>query len=404
MRAGPCSRRSWVTQPAVSPWGCTTSGPGTSWTCSRRRAGSAASANSRSLQPGQSLGSGTKASDLTDAEAAEALSAALGAKFRCAWVNPGAGGWVASAYHIKVAVRDGEACWLSSGNWQSSSQPNGEPLTPPWEPSWLRSYNSEWHVVVEHPGVAADLERYLLHDYTHNLAELPAARRTTLPDLLLSDDLLGADEALRSSAAPPKPVAYVPPLRATRVFDVQPLLTPDNYHAHTLALIQSAKRELLIQNQTFNAPRPGDTQLHELLSAILAKQRAGVAVRILFRILAYPDAHLNLERLQDFGFDMARIRLQPRCHTKGIVVDRRRVLLGSQNLSEQGVSINRDASLLVRDPALARYFADLFEYDWANLATDSLRFAPSVSRPATAEAPPPGTRLLPARECADALG
>ena len=34
-----------------------------------------------------------------------------------AWVE----GWVASSYHIKVAVRDDEAAWLSSGNWQSSN-------------------------------------------------------------------------------------------------------------------------------------------------------------------------------------------------------------------------------------------------------------------------------------------
>jgi len=39
-------------------------------------------------------------------------------------------GWVASSYHIKVAVRDDEAAWLSSGNWQSSNQPPADPLAP----------------------------------------------------------------------------------------------------------------------------------------------------------------------------------------------------------------------------------------------------------------------------------
>ena len=35
-----------------------------------------------------------------------------------------AGKTFASAYHIKVAVRDRKSFWLSSGNWQSSNQPD----------------------------------------------------------------------------------------------------------------------------------------------------------------------------------------------------------------------------------------------------------------------------------------
>ena len=74
------------------------------------------------------------------------------------------------------------------------------------------------------------------------------------------------------------PFKYFDPLSETRVFDVQPLLTPDNYHEHALALINSASEELLIQNQTFNAPKPTHAKLRELLSAVLAKQKAGVEV------------------------------------------------------------------------------------------------------------------------------
>jgi phosphatidylserine/phosphatidylglycerophosphate/cardiolipin synthase-like enzyme len=46
-----------------------------------------------------------------------------------------------------------------------------------------------------------------------------------------------------------------------RIFSVQPLLTPDNYHEHVLDLIESAQEELLIQNQTFKAPKPGHDKL-----------------------------------------------------------------------------------------------------------------------------------------------
>ena len=66
--------------------------------------------------------------------------------------------------------------------------------------------------------------------------------------------------------------------------------------------------------------------------------------------------------------DLASVKVQVNCHTKGIVVDRRRVLIGSQNWSNHGVSVNRDASLLFDDAPLAAYFAEIFEHDWNHLA------------------------------------
>ena len=49
-------------------------------------------------------------------------------RFRSEFASIGSGGTFASAYHIKVAVRDHAAFWLSSGNWQSSNQPAIDPL------------------------------------------------------------------------------------------------------------------------------------------------------------------------------------------------------------------------------------------------------------------------------------
>jgi phosphatidylserine/phosphatidylglycerophosphate/cardiolipin synthase-like enzyme len=54
------------------------------------------------------------------------------------------------------------------------------------------------------------------------------------------------------------------------------------------------------------------------------------------------------------------------------VVDRKKVLLGSQNWSNDGVSVNRDASLLFNDEELAVYFAEIFDHDWNNLAKQNI--------------------------------
>jgi V8-like Glu-specific endopeptidase len=349
------------------------------------------------LQPGQSVGSGTKAHDLTDKESVEALQEALGSKFRNAWVKIGVvNGWVASSYHIKVAVRDNTAFWLSSGNWQSSNQPEADPLKKPWERSWLTKYNREWHAIVEHADLAADFEKYLLHDYENNVGVTDEAM--ILPDILLPDEVFMPTVTERAA-----PFRYFEPFSETRVFDVQPLLTPDNYHQHAMALIESANEELLIQNQTFNAPKQNNEKLREMLSAILAKQKAGVSVRIIFRILMKSDARKNLEALQDFGFDMDSIKVQKNCHTKGIIADRARVMIGSQNLSEQGVSLNRDASLVFDDAALARYFAEIFDHDWTGLATSSIDVMPSGAQLATTEMAQPGYTTISVDEYLETL-
>ena len=153
---------------------------------------------------------------------------------------------------------------------------------------------------------------------------------------------------------------------------MRPLLTPDNYFPYVLELVESAHDELLIQNQTFNAPKDNHDALRALIDAVIAKQRAGVKVRIIFRLVLPSVARKVLEELRDYGVDLAGVKVQPNCHTKGIIVDRRQVLIGSQNWSNDGVSVNRDASLLFDDAPLARYFAEIFDHDWNNLARQNI--------------------------------
>jgi len=51
----------------------------------------------------------------------------LGENFEHIWASAGPGKIVPSAYHIKVATRDSEEFWLSSGNWKDSNQANINP-------------------------------------------------------------------------------------------------------------------------------------------------------------------------------------------------------------------------------------------------------------------------------------
>jgi V8-like Glu-specific endopeptidase len=341
------------------------------------------------MQKGESVGTGTKAGDLRDEEVVAKLEDTLGTKFENAWVKIGSvNGWVSSSYHIKVAVRDQEAFWLSSGNWQTSNQPKADPLKEnPQQRTWLEDYNREWHAIVEHEGLAKVFEAYLLHDYKNNV-DTDGLEKFDLPDLLIPESNFVPSASERTTA-----FSYFEPFDEKRVFSVQPLLTPDNYHDHVLDLIRGAQEELLIQNQTFNDPKEDHDRLRELIDAVLAKQRAGLRVKVIMRLIDQDRTGLrrNLELLKDRGFDKNTFKVQRNCHTKGIVVDRKKVLLGSQNWSNDGVSVNRDASLLFDDEELAGYFAKIFDHDWNNLADQDIGPDPGPVELALAdETTPPG--------------
>lgn len=316
------------------------------------------------MQRGESLGTGTKKDDLPDAEVAQQLSDKFGKKFHFGWVKLGIkNGWVANSYHIKVAVRDSKAFWLSSGNWQSSNQPKVD-LKGSADFSYLQKYNREWHAVVEHEGLAKTFEAYLRNDLKKGSSPDFVEALAGLPNIAVP-----VLEARRRGLGPN--VRYFEPLELDEVVKVTPLLTPDNYFDAAIALVKSAKSEILLQNQTFNAPGEHQEKLAELVGLIRDKQRR-VRVRIIFRVLMESDARRNLEALVDMGFDPEQLRVQSNLHTKGIIVDGNKVLIGSQNISASGVSINRDASLLFEHEGIARYFREIFEHDWENLALKNI--------------------------------
>jgi hypothetical protein len=310
------------------------------------------------IQYGASVGDGTKEDDTDDADTIAAIEAVLGGSFTHHWADVAQKDslW-ASAYHIKVAVRDSQSVWLSSGNWQSSNQaPGAPPQDNQEQKKLLTTYNREWHVVIDNANVAGIFEGYLQWDFDASADFVPKA-------------LLEAYE-LVPSAGPAAFEAQVEirsfdPLQIDREVDMQPLLTPDNYVEHVLALIESATDRLYFQNQYINEsldPRATTTFI-PLVEAIGRKMAEGLDVRIILRGDTPTEAR-HLEFLKNCGIDLDKVRWRNRTHTKGIIVDGKRVLLGSHNWSYDGTVLNRDASVIFFDEEIAGYLEEVFLYDW----------------------------------------
>jgi len=322
--------------------------------------------------------------DQTDDDTQAALAKALKNREQFAWAAEGNDPKVSkaifpNAYHIKVAVKDHTSFWLSSGNWNNSNQPDINPFAPGADKAKIDAEaakrDRDWHVIVEHEGLAKTFEAYLLNDRSE-AAKLqakpsPAAMAAMHP---LLDALAESPEAeLRGKAVPRK--YFEPKAITNQKIKVQPLLTPDtgagNYAKNILDLIKSANETLDIQTQYMHPPKAGvDKDFQALVAAVQDRIDKKKRVRII--LSEYEATGGWLEKLQEAGLDTSVVRIQNGVHNKGFVVDSKVVALGSQNWSGDGVLRNRDASLIIWHADAAQYFEQIFSYDWDTFAKQKL--------------------------------
>ncbi|OWK22178.1 hypothetical protein AJ88_15690 [Mesorhizobium amorphae CCBAU 01583] len=170
---------------------------------------------------------------------------------------------------------------------------------------------------------------------------------------------------------------------------MKPLLTPDLegavYSEAVLELIGSATDSLIFQIPYISMPSNPDADrgfIDRLIEALTDK------------LLTLPDARVILRSggskfsapthaawfFKSKGVDIdSRLKQIENHHTKGMIVDGKRVLIGSHNWSKPGVTLNRDASLIFENAGIADYFAEAFEIDW--LRAGKIRRASSSANP-----------------------
>jgi PLD-like domain len=302
---------------------------------------------------------GVKSKDTPEADVITSLQEKAGARWGFQWAPVGKTGVFSSAYHIKVAVADSARVWLSSGNWQSSNQP-GPAVLADKPDRFQHDYNRDYHAVIDSPTLAAMFEGFLKYDF--QLAQdhpHPVPGKWDGPEVVIPD---GYQPPVFAA-----PVQFFEPLVLDRIVDIQPLLTPDNYAAKILEILDGATATIDFQNQYINMSTAGDLpEFEALVGKLVEKQQAGIVVRIICRDLMTSD---KLDLLTAKGFDPSFVRFQPACHNKCIIVDNQIIAFGSHNWSNDGAVTNRDASLIFYDPEIAQYFAKVYAYDWERLAT-----------------------------------
>jgi phosphatidylserine/phosphatidylglycerophosphate/cardiolipin synthase-like enzyme len=299
-------------------------------------------------------------------------------KFERVAVPLGNTGLVQQSYHIKVTVRDDDTFWLSSGNWKNtSSQPiidqdQRDRATEDDLPG-----NREWHVVVHSPTLAERFRNHITQDIQRSRdlhgEEEPVKAKDREPFVEVPESLLELLEGTKKQRQPPS--RLLPPLDVSGEIRATPLLTPDDeggvYCEAVPKLIRSAKSSLLFQIPYIGMPSNPKKHrgfIDDLIGALTDKLASLDDARVILRgdsSREFSDPAHAAWFFKSKGIDIdRRVRTIVDHHTKGMVVDGKRVLIGSHNWSGMGVTTNRDASLIFENEKLAGYFADAFQIDW----------------------------------------
>jgi phosphatidylserine/phosphatidylglycerophosphate/cardiolipin synthase-like enzyme len=261
--------------------------------------------------------------------------------------------------HQKFVVVDREAVLIESANWAESSIPKLE------LPGKYKKANREWLVLIRSAAAAEWFASLFQADW--DIPEMPGP------------DTLGIPEGFEGpSIMAPTFLAKLP----DKLFDLQlfaaagpititPAISPQNYEAVLLSLIQSATASVDVQQQ-YIVDKGGATG--RLLDA-LAARKDELEIRFMaspaFRKTGQEDNwEKSVKAVESRGME-GRIRAQnlkffTHLHNKGVIVDRKTVVISSTNWSDNSIERAREAGVAIESAGIAGYFAAVFDFDWDN--------------------------------------
>jgi len=263
--------------------------------------------------------------------------------------------------HAKYAVIDHRTLIIESENWKTS----GIPVEPTYG-------NRGWGVVVRNSEIAQYFEQVLQDDSDpvfYDVMEfgndpyLPPANYT-------------AQQGIKEGTYVPK----FPLERMTGEFSITPVLGPDHTIREDaiLGLINNARSSVYIQQLQCPINWGQGTANSYLETAIDAAMR-GCEVRILLDsryvnsldntsdnldTVNYLNEIANAQGLVNLKAKLAVLKGISKVHNKGIIVDGEYTLVSSINWGRGAVFLNREAGIIIRNPAVASYFTEVFFYDW----------------------------------------
>ncbi len=240
--------------------------------------------------------------------------------------------WTSSTFrftHAKFWIVDSQTAFVYSGNWAPSSIPvSPEART-----------NREMGLAFNDTLIATYYENVFIDDM------LISTPYTGLPHI----GYLQAEDS----------GTYTHPFTQTTITEyaeVTPIFSPDNSYELVSELIQSAQSTIDVELQYIKFDCDA---LNDLIDAALR----GVSVRVLIPKPGVSNENVT-EVLINAGASVRFFKGLGHNHNKYISIDGETVQISSINWSNNSFVNNREAGAIVKNPNVANYFKEIFDFDW----------------------------------------
>jgi len=264
---------------------------------------------------------------------------------------------VFSGCHQNFVVIDQARVLIGSANWTENAFPKIE------IPGIFLKGNREWLLRVDDSGLARWFKGLFETDW-----EIP--------------EMESPEGMVRGPFSPTGPlmVPGLPDNAPEQIFDqekfdltnpaqVRPIISPDNYFDLAKSLILNAAESIYIQQQYIMAGGPKTRSLLEALESRKHELDIRIIASPVFGKKLKKDTwDLTCDSLDSFGLKenlrAHNLKYYTHCHNKGIIVDRKSVIVSSTSWSENSIAYSREVGVLVHSTDIAGYFARVFDFDW----------------------------------------
>ena len=154
-------------------------------------------------------------------------------------------------------------------------------------------------------------------------------------------------------------------------FSATPVFSPDTSEEVICDMIESANESIYIEQLYIY--RDWGSKISPFVERLINKSKQGVDIKVILNYNPYYEAtnekcNHTRQYFEEHGIEVKFVFTNwsyfTNVHNKGMIVDNKSVLISSINWNENSVTRNREAGIIIENEAVARYYAEVFFYDW----------------------------------------
>ena len=263
--------------------------------------------------------------------------------------------------HGKYLIIDNKTTIVESCNWVKTGIPKN--------PSYG---NREWGIIVRNENISKYFLNVFLNDWNPERCDSYSFHELNLS---ISHDFYMDNSIFKGS--------YESQFEAKTVVDnftATPVFSPDTSFDAICNMIDLANKSIYIE-QLYIYKNWTD-KINPFVERLINKSKQDVDIKIILNYNpVYEDTNeknnITKQYFEENGIEVKFIYTNwsyfSNVHNKGMIIDNKSVLISSINWNENSVTRNREAGIIIENEDVAKYYANIFFYDW-NLNSPVIKY------------------------------